>query len=110
MVKYLGSKRTLIEKTIALVDGCPGVTSVIDLFSGTSRVGHALKRGGYRVLANDHNAYAATLARCYVRADEDVAERTRPILEELGALPGRPGYFTETFCLRSRFFRPENGA
>ena len=89
----------------------PNVKSVLDLFSGTSRVGHALKQDGYRVFANDHNAYAATLARCYVAADRECFEdEARRILLELDALPGKPGYFTETFCIQSRFFQPENGA
>ncbi len=29
---------------------------------------------------------------------------------ELNAVPGRPGYVTETFCESSRFFQPVNGA
>jgi adenine-specific DNA-methyltransferase len=73
-------------------------------------VGHALKAAGFRVLANDHNAYAATLARCYVQADaEDRAADAARLVRELNALPGKAGYFTETFCVRSRFFQPRNG-
>lgn len=111
MIKYIGSKRKLVDQIAALVDGLPGVRSVCDLFSGTSRVGHALKRRGYRVHANDHNLYAATLARCYVQADrrrwQSDAER---LVAELDALPGEPGYFTRTFCEASRYFKPKNGA
>jgi adenine-specific DNA-methyltransferase len=85
--------------------------SVIDLFSGTSRVGHALKSAGYRVLSNDHNAYAATLARCYVQADaEDVIDDVKKLVREFNGMKGKPGYFTETFCVKSRFFQPKNGA
>lgn len=111
MIKYIGSKRTLVPAILGAVRGAAGARSVIDLFSGTSRVGHALKRAGYRVLANDHNAYAAALARCYVQADaEDVLEDARRLVREFNALPGAPGYFTETFCVKSRFFQPKNGA
>jgi len=110
MIKYIGSKRTLVPLIVDTVKRAGGVRSVGDLFSGTSRVGHALKAAGLRVLANDHNAYAATLARCYVQADaEDRAEEAARIVRELNALPGKPGYFTETFCVRSRFFQPRNG-
>jgi adenine-specific DNA-methyltransferase len=63
------------------------------------------------VHANDHNAYAHTLARCYVAAD---ARRWRApaerLLAELDAVPGAPGWFTETYCVRSRYLKPENGA
>jgi adenine-specific DNA-methyltransferase len=111
MIKYLGSKRTLIPAILEVVRGFDGLTSVIDLFSGTARVGHALKAAGYRVLSNDHNAYAATLARCYVQADrEDWLRAAEQLIREFNALPGSPGYFTETFCERARFFQPKNGA
>jgi adenine-specific DNA-methyltransferase len=111
VIKYIGSKRTLLPVVLEAVAAVPGTRTVLDLFSGTSRVGHALKRAGYRVLANDHNAYAATLARCYVAADLDELEReARMLLAELDALPGEPGWFTHTFCEQSRFFQPKNGA
>lgn len=111
MIKYLGSKRRLVPAIVGLVEALPGVETVVDLFSGTSRVGMALKGAGYRVLANDHNAYAATLARCYVQADrEDHEERARALLAELQQLPGKPGYVTAHFCEAARFFQPKNGA
>jgi adenine-specific DNA-methyltransferase len=111
VIKYIGSKRTLLPVVLEAVASMDGVDTVLDLFSGTSRVGHALKRAGYRVIANDHNAYAATLARCYVAADLESVERdARRLLAEFDALPGRPGWFTQTFCERARFFQPHNGA
>lgn len=111
MIKYLGSKRALAPAILALMRGFDGVRTVVDLFAGTSRVGHALKAAGFRVLANDHNAYAATLARCYVAADRDLlAAPAEQLLRELQALPGRAGWFTETYCVKSRFFQPKNGA
>ena len=111
MIKYLGSKRTLLPLIEGVVGVVPGVRRVVDLFSGTSRVGHALKRRGLQVVSNDHNAYAHALARCYVEADREVVERdARLLIDELNRLPGEPGYFTETFCVRSRFFQPKNGA
>lgn len=110
MIKYIGSKRTLIPVILDAVRRASAAHSVIDLFSGTSRVGHALKAAGYRVLSNDHNSYAAMLARCYVQADaEDVLEDARKLVQEFNVLRGQPGYFTETFCVKSRFFQPKNG-
>lgn len=111
MVKYLGSKRLLLPAIVETIRALGDVRSVADVFSGTARVGHALKRAGFQVFANDHNAYAAALARCYVEADaERVGEQAAALLAELNALPGEPGYFTATFCERSRFFQPKNGA
>lgn len=111
VIKYIGSKRTLLPRIVELVDGAPGVRTVLDLFSGTARVGHALKSRGYRVISNDNAAYAHCLARCYVQSDRERVERdARMLIEEFNAVRGEAGYFTETFCERSRFFRPENGA
>jgi adenine-specific DNA-methyltransferase len=110
MIKYIGSKRRLLASILEAVEGVGDVRTAIDLFSGTSRVGHALKARGIRVIANDHNAYAHVLATCYVQADaEDVLEPAGSVIEELSRLPGAPGYFTETFCERSRYVHPRNG-
>jgi len=111
VIKYIGSKRALIAHILHAVRvAAPAAATVADLFSGTARVGHALKAAGYRVLANDHNAYAAALATCYVQADaERWEDRARRILADLQRLPGRAGYFTATFCERSRFLHPRNG-
>jgi adenine-specific DNA-methyltransferase len=111
MIKYIGSKRLLVDHIAALIGLLPDVRTALDLFSGTARVGRALKQRGYRVTANDHTHYAFKLAQCYVQADRRVwqapAER---LLAELARLPGEPGYFTETFCVASRYFQPKNGA
>ena len=110
MIKYLGSKRLLLPRLVTAL--CAGGTrTALDQFAGTSRVGHALKREGVRVHANDHNAYAHVLARCYVAAD---ARRWRApaerLVTELNALPGKPGWFTDHYCVRSRYLMPANGA
>jgi adenine-specific DNA-methyltransferase len=110
MIKYIGSKRTLLPSLLGVLQAFPELRHVADVFAGTSRVGHAYKQAGLRVTANDHNAYAHCLAQCYVEADlEEVQADAERLLLELAALPGRPGWFTETFCLRSRFFQPHNG-
>ncbi|HVP29644.1 MAG TPA: DNA adenine methylase [Myxococcota bacterium] len=111
MIKYLGSKRVLLPRILATIERLPGSRTVLDLFSGTSRVGHALKRTGRLVLANDHNAYAYALARCYVQADrERVGRDAERLLAELARVSPAPGWFTETYCERARYFHPRNGA
>ncbi len=129
MIKYIGSKRVLVPSIVEAVRAAWGERwrerppRVLDLFSGTSRVGHALKRQGCAVVSNDHNAYAHTLARCYVQTDltprlEGRLSRRIAELNALAAsLPDIPadlaeptgGYIHDTFCLRSRFFHPGNG-
>lgn len=111
MVKYIGSKRTLIPNILEMVESIDGVSTVVDYFSGTSRVGHALKAQGYRVTANDYATYAHTIARCYVQADRSrVLRNAEQLVEEFNSLSGKPGYFTKSFCEDARYFKPENGA
>ena len=69
MIKYIGSKRRLLGAIVAAVDDLGGPCTVLDLFSGSARVAHALKAAGHRVVANDMNRYAEVLARAHVVAD-----------------------------------------
>jgi len=111
MIKYIGSKRVLVPHILRGVSAFPESERVADLFSGTSRVARALKASGRYVVANDHLAYAATLARCYVQADADRwADEARRVLAELSDVPPAPGYFTRAFCEEARYFQPRNGA
>ena len=111
MIKYLGSKRPLIPWILDTIKThFPESTSVLDLFSGTSRVGKALKNQGYLVFANDHNSFAYHLARCYVEADsEDFPADFENLISHLNEIPSKPGFFTENYCIKSRFFHPKNG-
>lgn len=110
MIKYIGSKRVLVDPIVEVVRSLPEVRSVVDYFSGTSRVGHALKRAGYQVHANDWMAYGHALAQCYIQADaEQVLPQAKTILREMTTLADLDGYVTETFCRQSRFFQPKNG-
>ena len=110
MIKYLGSKRTLLPELVRVAACFEQLRSVTDLFSGTARVGHAFKGAGLRVCSNDNSAYAHALAACYVAADrERVQHDAAKLIDEFNHLPGRPGYFTKAFCEDSRFFQPKNG-
>lgn len=111
MIKYIGSKRLLVPRILQVIGAVPGVETVVDLFSGTSRVGHALKATGRRVRANDHTAYAHALARCYLGVDAGaVADTAAGALAEMVAAPPLENWFTRTYCEESRFLHPDNGA
>lgn len=109
MVKYIGSKRVLVPVMERLASRLP-VASVCDVFAGTTRVGQGFRRAGWVVRSNDVATYSEALANAYVVADERLDRaRLREIIDHLNALPPERGYFTETFCTRSRFFQPHNG-
>ena len=113
MIKYLGSKRRLVPALTALAEAS-GARTGLDLFCGTTRVSQAWKALGLEVTAVDSARVAHVLARCYVATDPGSRPGLRAEVDEavgrLNAVVGRPGYVTETFCLASRYFRPENGA
>jgi adenine-specific DNA-methyltransferase len=111
VIKYLGSKRTLVPVLGEIATRVEARTAV-DLFTGTTRVAQELKRRGTTVTAADVATYSQVMSDCYIATDArdvDVREVQHEI-DRLMALPGEPGYFTETFCVASRFFQPRNGA
>ena len=111
MIKYLGSKRTLVGVLGELTEAV-GARTAVDLFTGTTRVAQELKRRGIHVTAADLATYSEVFGQCYVATDaatvdlaevEDgagaAAERCRPVR----------GYVTRTFCEDARYFQPHNG-
>lgn len=111
MIKYLGSKRVLVPE-LQRIARLSGATTALDMFTGTTRVAQAFKEAGIVTGANDLATYAKVLADCYVKTNARQVDfvALREILRDLGDTPGRAGYFTETFCVKSRFFQPQNGA
>jgi adenine-specific DNA-methyltransferase len=111
LIKYLGSKRRLVP-VLGAVTAAVGGDRALDLFTGTTRVAQAMKRQGYHVTAVDTARYSEMFARTYVETDAGSVDQRalEEAVEHLNGLPGRPGYFTETFCVRSRFVQPFNGA
>ena len=110
MIKYIGSKRRLLPVLCELAERS-GARTCLDLFTGTTRVARGFKRLGAVVTAVDTARYSEVLARSAIVTDGskvDLGELER-VITLLDGLPGRPGYVTETFCERSRFFQPHNG-
>jgi adenine-specific DNA-methyltransferase len=110
VIKYIGSKRTLVPLIESLVAQLP-VRTACDLFAGTTRVGQGLRRLGLTVHSNDLATYSEALGFAYIAADESLDRaRLERIVARLSELEGREGYFTETFCRRARYLQPGNGA
>ncbi|MDO5498996.1 MAG: DNA adenine methylase [Propionibacteriaceae bacterium] len=110
MIKYLGSKRTLVPVLGELFTRS-GAATALDLFTGTTRVAQEFARRGGFVHANDTAAYSHLLAQCYIETDAETIDRAEvaDAIARLEALPDRRGYVTEVFCEQARFFQPHNG-
>ncbi len=111
MIKYLGSKRTLVPVLGAIASAVEARTAV-DLFTGTTRVAQEFKRRGIHVTAVDIASYSEVLARCFIELDAAAVDsgELAAALARLAAVPGAPGYVTRTFCEDARYFQPKNGA
>ena len=111
MIKYIGSKRRLVP-VLARICQASGARTALDLFTGTTRVAQAFKAQGVHVTAVDSARYAHTFARTYIETDAAATDAgaLRAAVTHLNALPGKPGYVTETFSHQARFFQPHNAA
>src|SRR6058998_2052089 len=87
VLKYIGSKRTLVPLIRAAAAQLP-VRTACDLFAGTTRVGQALRTLGLEVLSNDLATYSEALGQAYIVAGRTVdRDRLARVLAELGARP-----------------------
>lgn len=111
MIKYIGSKRTLVP-VLGEIASSVGARTATDLFTGTTRVAQEFKRRGMVVTATDVATYSQVLSDCYIATDARAVDlhELDDTIRRLNALPGRAGYFTHTFCEESRYFQPRNGA
>lgn len=110
MIKYLGSKRRLVPVLGAIASAVDAQTAV-DLFTGTTRVAQEFKKRGITTTCVDTASYSYVLAQTFIATDaaQISAAELAEAIAFLNSLPGQPGYFTQTFCLDSRYFQPKNG-
>lgn len=94
-IKYAGSKRKLLPHILKLIRRVQPRT-VLDGFSGTTRVSQMLAQTGHRVIANDLSAWSEIFGRCYL-LNPHAPAHYEPLIEHLNALPGIDGWFTEHY-------------
>jgi len=94
-IKYTGSKREILPALLELIKPL-NVKTVLDGFSGTTRVSQALKQAGYTVYANDIADWSKVFGECYL-LNRKPASYYLPIIEHLNKLPGKYGWFSENY-------------
>ncbi len=94
-IKYAGSKRSLIPHILRAIEVLQP-RSVLDGFSGSTRVSQALAASGYTVRSNDSAVWSQVFATCYLLSSRP-PEYYKPLIEHLNALPGEDGWFTEHY-------------
>jgi adenine-specific DNA-methyltransferase len=110
VIKYLGSKRTLVPLLSSIAQAAEA-RSAIDLFTGTTRVAKSFKQLGASVTAVDTASYSEVFAKTWIELDSTTANQAELLdaIEELNHVPARAGYFTKVFCEDARYFQPHNG-
>ncbi len=95
-IKYAGSKLKLIPYILQLLKKVQART-VLDGFSGTTRVSQALAKSGYRVLCNDIAVWSEVFGTCYLLNDKRPTSYSG-LIEHLNSLKPVDGWFTEHYA------------
>lgn len=114
-VKYIGSKRTLVPYILDAVKNIEP-TTVIDVFTGTTRVAQAFRKSGWNVVSSDLSWASEAYANLFLMTTPDEI----PILEQkvdyLNNIEGYSDWITKSYCdVRGekdsviRTWRPMNG-
>lgn len=94
-IKYAGSKLKLLSHIISLIN--PEKTrSILDGFSGSTRVSQAFAQLGYQVTCNDLSEWSHTLGQCYLKNYHD-SVYYQEIINHLNSLKSYSGWFTEHY-------------
>ena len=95
-IKYAGSKLKIIPHILNILAELKDVQTVLDGFSGTTRVAQAFAQSDYRVVANDISVWSEVFATCYLKSKKS-DKFYRDILHHLNHLKGYDGWFTEYY-------------
>ena len=94
-IKYAGSKLKLLPQILRLINKVKPRT-VLDGFSGTTRVSQALAQTGHQVTANDLSVWSEIFGQCYLLNCRPPSYY-QTLIDHLNALEGRDGWFTEHY-------------
>jgi adenine-specific DNA-methyltransferase len=118
-VKYIGSKFSLLDYIVDMVDKHVRVPpgrrpSVIDVFTGTTRVAQAFRQMGWDTQTSDLSWAAECYALTFLQTNDN--SHLQPALDYLNKLRGKTGWITKNYCdVKSedgtvvRVWQPHNG-
>jgi adenine-specific DNA-methyltransferase len=94
-MKYAGSKLKILPHILDCISDL-NVHTVLDGFSGTTRVSQALAKLGYAVVANDTAVWSKTLGTAYLLNKQEPA-KYQPMIDHLNHVKGYEGWFSQHY-------------
>jgi adenine-specific DNA-methyltransferase len=95
-VKYAGSKLKIIPYITEILTELDGVSTILDGFSGSTRVSQAFARLGYNTTANDVSVWSEVFGTCYLKS-QGSDKYYQEIINHLNNLKGYDGWFTQNY-------------
>ena len=119
-VKYIGSKAALLTEITAFVEEqCPNELprTLLDVFTGTTRVAQAFRGKGWKVSTSDLSWASEAYSHAFILRTTESGTRIPAFIERLRALEGVPGWITTNYCdvISAvgagivKMWKPENG-
>ncbi|MEK9207175.1 MAG: DNA adenine methylase [Patescibacteria group bacterium] len=94
-IKYAGSKMKIIPYILETIKDLE-IKTVLDGFSGSTRVSQAFAQMGFDVTSNDISYWSEICAKCFLLHKKD-EKYYQKILDELNSLKGYNGWFTNNY-------------
>ena len=94
-IKYAGSKLKMLPYILQMVRRV-GARTVLDGFSGTTRVSQALAKAGCNVVCNDIAVWSEVFGACYL-LNRKTERDYQPIIDHLNSLTPVDGWFTQHY-------------
>jgi len=95
-IKYAGSKLRLLPSIFELVGNLKGIETVLDGFSGSTRVSQAFAQLGYSTTSNDISVWSEVFGTCYLISNQPNTYY-QEVINHLNNLQGVDGWFTENY-------------
>ena len=95
-IKYAGSKLKIIPYIVSLLSELKDVKTVLDGFSGTTRVSQAFAQLGYNTTASDISLWSNVVAHCFLKSSKKDSFY-QEIINHLNTLTGYDGWYTEHY-------------
>lgn len=100
-VKYIGSKASLVDVIHTFVESnLPTGTAktLIDVFTGTTRVAQAFRSKGWQVSTSDLSWASEAYSHAFVLRTTESAARIPELITQLSALSPKSGWITTNYC------------